>query len=163
MVQASAVPLKGPLEYVSAIAGATASNRYRIVSRERDAVRMEGVPPWSATRPLPFSSLFPRLQHRIVTKVQLVPVLVFTAHGRYLLGQQPVEVRSAPTQAERPAPPSTLPIPRDRLTRFFVCRLAPFRLALVPVLLAFRQAQLHLYPAIAEVQPRRNQRQSLLL
>src|SRR5664280_1969053 len=68
-----------------------------------------------------------------------------------------------PAQAERPAPPSTLPVPRDRLTRFFVCRLAPFRLALVPVLLAFRQGQLHLYPAVAEVQPRRNQRQSLLL
>src|ERR1022692_161027 len=58
---------------------------------------------------------------------------------------------------------STLPAPSDRLTRFFVCRLTPFCLALVPVLLAFRQSQLHLHPTIAEVQPRWDQRQSLLL
>src|ERR1035438_8441328 len=58
---------------------------------------------------------------------------------------------------------STLPAPSDRLTPFFVCRLTPFCLALVPVLLAFRQSQLHLYPAVAEVTPRRGQRQSLLL
>src|ERR1039457_2094021 len=58
---------------------------------------------------------------------------------------------------------STLPAPSDRLTRFFVCRLTPFCLALVPVLLAFRQSQLHLHPTIAEVELGRNQRQSLLL
>src|SRR5664280_604620 len=63
---------------------------------------MEGVPPWSAMRPLPFSSLFPRLQHRIVTKVQLVPVLASTAHGRYLLGQQPVKVRTARRRPKGP-------------------------------------------------------------
>src|SRR5664279_5228744 len=58
-----------------------------------------------ATRPLPFSSLFPRLQHTIVTKVQLVPVLAFTADGRYLLGQQPVKVRTARRRAEGPLHP----------------------------------------------------------
>src|ERR1035441_3385811 len=43
MVQASVVPLYAPLEYrESAMAGATASARHRIVSKENDAVRMRG-------------------------------------------------------------------------------------------------------------------------
>src|ERR1035441_9292319 len=43
MVQASVVLLYAPLEYrESAMAGATASSRHRIVSKEKDAVRMGG-------------------------------------------------------------------------------------------------------------------------
>ena len=59
--------------------------------------------------------------------------------------------------------PLGLPASCDCFTGFLVCRLAPLRLALVPVLLAFGQRQLHFNPTIAEVESRRDQREPLLL
>jgi hypothetical protein len=62
-----------------------------------------------------------------------------------------------------PVAPLRFPASGDRFTRFLIGRLSPLGFALVPMLFASCQSQLYFHAAIAEVQPRRDQGQSLLL
>src|SRR5208282_2586834 len=65
--------------------------------------------------------------------------------------------------SHRPLSQLHLPAPRHGLSGFFVGGFAALGFALVPVLLALGDGEFHLHPSIAKVQPRRNQRQPLLL
>src|ERR1035441_1806818 len=88
------------------MAGATGSIRHRIVSRESDAVRMEGIPPGSATRPSLFSSALRHLQQKLTTKVQPVPILAMQHTGQgpnpQLMCACVLYLRSPQTQTLKP-------------------------------------------------------------